>query len=134
VHPIENGTLTGHLTAIGDQRFLDVMPLRGEDRGSFVIPAHVVLRVDLDGDRLELTPLSYDWFADRIRAGQPMPGLSAALDQKENALVVSPTSALRAWLRIQSPDGPMFGAAAAFTRKRAGAAPVTRPPQQESVR
>ena len=36
VHPIETGTLTGYLTAIGDDRFLDVMPARGEDRGSFL--------------------------------------------------------------------------------------------------
>ena len=26
VHPIESGVLTGHLTCIGDDRFLDVMP------------------------------------------------------------------------------------------------------------
>jgi hypothetical protein len=133
-HPIESGTLTGYLTAVGDQRFLDLMPLKGEDRGSFVIPAHVVLRVELETDRLELTPLSYDWFADRIRAGQPLPGLAAALDQKENALVVSPTGALRAWLRTQPLDGPMFGASAAFTRKRAGMTPGSKAPPQEIVR
>ena len=42
VHPIETGTLTGYLTAIGDDRFLDVMPARGEDRGSFLVPVHAV--------------------------------------------------------------------------------------------
>jgi hypothetical protein len=119
VHPIETGTLTGYLTAIGDERFLDVMPARGEDRGSFLIPAHVVLRVKLDGDRLELTPLSYDWMNERLRAGTRIPGIAAVLDQKENALFVSPTAALRAWLRKQPRDGPMFGAAATFTRKSA---------------
>lgn len=116
-HPVETGVLTGYLTVLGDRRFLDVMPLKGEDRGSFVIPSHAVLRVERVGDRLDLTPLSYDWFADRIRAGTAVPGLSAALDQKENALVVSPTSVLRSWLRTQPPDGPMFGAGATFTRK-----------------
>ena len=35
VHPIETGDLTGYLTAIGNERYLDVMPARGEDRGSF---------------------------------------------------------------------------------------------------
>ena len=39
IHPIETGDLTGYLTAIGNERYLDVMPARGEDRGSFLLPA-----------------------------------------------------------------------------------------------
>jgi hypothetical protein len=116
-HPIETGELTGYLTAIGDDRVLDVMPARGEDRGSFLIPVHASFRVQLDGDRLELTPLSYDWFFDRLRAGRRIAGLEAAIDQKENALVVSPTQALRAWWRAQARGGPMFGAPAVFVRR-----------------
>jgi hypothetical protein len=118
VHPIETGDLTGYLTSVGDQRYLDVMPARGEDRGSFLIPVHAMLRVHLDGDRLELTPLSYDWFYDHLRASGQVPSLSAALDQKKNALLISPTARLRVWLRAQPVDGQMFGAAAVFTRKR----------------
>jgi hypothetical protein len=118
VHPIESGDLTGYLTAIDDARYLDVMPARGEDRGAFVIPVHAVLRVALTGDRLELTPLSYDWFFDHIRARRPIAGLRVALDQKENALIASPVTGLRDWLRRQPLDGKMFGASAVFTRKR----------------
>ena len=118
VHPIETGDLTGYLTAVGNERFLDVMPARGEDRGSFVLPLHAVLHLRLDGDQLELTPLSYEWFSERLRAGKPIAGLSAVLDQKENALVVSPSDRVRDWLRVQSVDGPVFGAGATFTRKR----------------
>jgi hypothetical protein len=117
IHPIESGTLTGHLTLLNDHRFLDLMPVTGEDRGSFLIPVHAVLRVERSGDRLELTPLSYDWFADRLRAGEPVPGLAAAFDQKENVLLVTPTAALRSWLRFQPADSPMFGAAATFEKK-----------------
>lgn len=119
VHPIETGALTGYLTAIGDERFLDVMPSRGEDRGSFLIPVHAVLRVRLEGDRLELTPLSWDWMNQRLRAGTRIPGLDVVLDQKENALIVSTPAAFRAWLRKQPTDGRMFGAAAVFIRKAA---------------
>jgi hypothetical protein len=115
-HAIETGTLTGYLTSIGDDRFLDVMPARGEDRGSFLLPVHVVLRVALDGDRLELTPLSYDWMNDRLRAGTPLPGLRMVLDPKQNALILTPTAGFRAWVRKQPRDGPMFGAAAVFKR------------------
>jgi hypothetical protein len=117
IHPIETGDLTAYLTAIGNERYLDLMPARGEDRGSFLLPLHALLHVRLDGDRLELTPLSYEWFGDRLRAGRPIPGLSAVLDQKENALLVSPVDRLRDWLRVQSVDGPTFGASATFVRK-----------------
>lgn len=116
VHPIETGDLTAYLTAIGDERYLDLMPVRGEDRGSFVIPVHAVLRVRLQGDQLELSPLSYDWFADRLRGGRGVVGLRVSQDQKENALIVSPTGQLRTWLRRQDASGPVFGAAATFTR------------------
>ncbi len=119
VHPIETGDLTAYLTAIDDTRYLDLMPARGEDRGSFLIPVHLILRVRLEGDRLELTPLSYDWFFDRLHAGRGVAGLDAALDQKENALIVSPAARLRAWLRRQPDEGPMFGAAADFERSGA---------------
>lgn len=118
VHPIEKGEVTGYVTAVGDARYLDLMPAAGVDRGSFVVPVHVPLRMVLDGDRLELTPLSYDWFQGRLRAkGAPVQGLALAFDQKENALIVSPPGRLREWLRRQPADGPMFGAAAVFHRQ-----------------
>jgi hypothetical protein len=117
-HPIETATVTAYLTAIADAHFLDVMPPRGADPGSFLVPAHAVLRVRLEDDRLELTPLSYDWLADRIRAQQSVEGLRAVRDQKENVLIVSPTARLRGWLRGLPSTGPMFGASAVFTRKK----------------
>jgi hypothetical protein len=116
-HPIEKGDLTGYLTAVGDERYLDVMPIRGADRGSFLVPVHAILRVRLQGDSLEVAPLSYDWFRDRLRASRASGGLALTRDQKENALILSPPERLRTWLRAQPVDGPMFGAAATFTRK-----------------
>ena len=118
-YTIEKGELTGYLTSIGDDRFLDVMPPRGEDRGSFLVPVHAILRVRLGDDRLELTPLSYDWFFDHVRSERKIPGVDVTLDQKENALIVSPTAALRNWIRGQASTSPMFGAPAAFVRKQA---------------
>ena len=119
VHPIETGDLTGYLTAVGDERFLDVAPARGADRGSFLLPLHAILHVRLAGNSLELTPLAYDWFADHLRAGKEIAGLAATLDQKDNVLLVSPVNRLRDWLRVQSLDGPAFGASATFARKLA---------------
>jgi len=120
IHPIETGDLTGYLTRIGKAQFLDVMPARGEDRGSFLVPVHATLRLRLEGDRLEITALSYDWFFDRLKTKTGVSGLNVALDEKENALIVSPTAAVRAWIARQPPDGLMFGASATFTRKPGG--------------
>ena len=119
VHPIETGDLTGYLTAVGNQRYLDVTPARGADRGSFLLPLHVILHLRLEGDTLELTPLAYDWCAEQLRAGKGISGLSATLDQKENVLLMTPVDRFRDWLRVQSVDGPAFGAAATFARKPA---------------
>ena len=119
VHPIETGDLTGYLTIVGDERYIDLMPLRGKDHGAFLIPVHAALRLRLDGDNLEVVPLSYDWFAERSRAVS-VPGLSYAFDQKQNAVIMSTTAALRTWLRRQPAAGSMFGAAAVFTRVKAG--------------
>jgi hypothetical protein len=116
-HPIETGDLTGYLTIIGNDKYLDLMPVRGQDRGSFLVPVHAFLRLRLEGDRLELTPLSYEWFSERVTTGKPVPGLTVVFDQKENALIASPAAAIRSWLRPQPDDGPMFGAAATFTRR-----------------
>src|SRR5262245_17688199 len=117
VHPSETGDLTGYLTMIGNDRFLDVMPARGEDRGSFLIPVHAFLRLRLDDDQLELTPLSYDWFYDRLNAGKPIARLDVSFDQRQNALIVSGVSRLRDWLRAQPAESPVFGPPATFTRK-----------------
>ena len=117
VYPVETGELTGYLTSIGKERYLDVMSVRGQDPGSFLIPVHAIFRVRLEGDRLELAALSYDWFVERLHAARPVPGLSVVQDQKENALIVSPTRRLRTWLRGQGATAPVFGAPATFTRE-----------------
>ena len=117
VHPIEEGQLTGYLTRIGDDLYLDVMPARGEDRGSFLLPLHVTFRLTLKDDRLELATLSYDWFFDRFRSPRTVPGLEVIKDEKENALITSSTAALRAWIARQVSGGPAFSATAVFVRK-----------------
>jgi hypothetical protein len=116
-HPIETGDLTAYLTEIDGARYFDVMPSRGQDRGSFLVPVHAALRVEIKGDTLEVVPLSYDWFFGHVRSGKSMQPLALALDQKQNVLLTAQTPRIRAWLRHQPADGPMFGAPATFVRK-----------------
>ncbi len=116
-HPSEKGDLTGYLTIIGDERYLDLTPARGQDWGSFLLPVHAVLRATLDGDTLTLTPLSYDELSARRRAGRaPAPGLAAVFDQKQNVVLTSPTASLRAWLRNTPASNAVWGAPATFKR------------------
>jgi hypothetical protein len=116
-HPIEAGELTGYLTTVGDERFLDVMPVRGTDRGVFVLPVHAVARVRLAEGRLEVTPLSYDAFLDRARKGPAIGKLSVTIDQKQNVVILSPTTGMRQWLSAQAAGSVMLGATTVFLRK-----------------
>lgn len=117
-HPSEKGDVTGVLTVVGDQHYLDLMPARGEDHGSFLLPAHAVLRVELTEDRLLLTPLSYDWFAARMRGRRATGGLSVVFDQKQNVLITSATPRLRSWLRAEPRTSAAWGAPASFERMK----------------
>jgi hypothetical protein len=117
-HPVEKGRLTGYLFTIGDALYLDVMPARGEDRGSFLLPLHAVFRIRVEPDRLELVALSYDWFFDRLKKKAPISGLDVVLDEKENALIVSPPAALRSWIKRQPAEGLAFSPPAVFVRKK----------------
>ena len=116
-HPSEKGDLTAYMTVVGNDHYLDITPLRGEDHGSFLVPVHGVLRVTLDGDQLTLAPLSYDWFADRLRARRPL-GIAAVLDQKDNALITATTPRLRAWLRGLPAASAAWGGEASLARQK----------------
>ena len=117
-HPSEKGDVTGFLTIVGDARFLDVMPAKGQDHGSFLTPLHAILRVELSADTLTLTPLSYDWFADLLQSRRKPGDLDAVFDQKQNVLMTSPTPTIRSWLRKQTPGSAVWGAPATFARAK----------------
>ena len=118
-HPSEKGDVTAYLTIVGDERYLDITPARGQDWGSFLLPVHAVFHVALDGDTLTLTPLSYDVLSGRVREGRPAaPQLAAVFDQKQNVVIISPTPRLRSWLR-KTPISD-----AVWARRRSSCAPA----------
>jgi hypothetical protein len=119
-HPIEKGALTGYLTTLGKDTYLDVSPVRGQDYGSFLIPVHALLRVERQADTLTIQTLDYDRFALAVKQGG-LPGLPMTMDQKQNAILTGSTAAFRKWLKAGAVDA-MFGARAVFKRK-ASAAP-----------
>lgn len=116
-HPIEKGLLTGYLTVVDDRQYLDVSPVRGQDFGSFLIPAHATLRIERTPETLTVQALDYDRFAMAVKKGG-LDGLALTIDQKQNVLVTEPTAGLRKWLaRIAATPDVWFGARAVFKRK-----------------
>jgi hypothetical protein len=108
--------LTGFLTRIGEGRVLDLAPGRPLDSAALFVPAHIAVRVQVLGDTLTVTGLSYDWFLHETGQGR-LTKLRPALDSRKNVVLTAETAALRAWLAAQARDGEMFGDATRFVRK-----------------
>jgi hypothetical protein len=116
-HPIETGVLTVYLTTIGGQHYLDLSPVRGEDRGSFLVPVHAIVRIERTPETLVLQGLDYDRFGVAFRA-HGVPGLTLTMDQKQNVLVTDATAAWRKWLG-RNVGEVWLGARAVFKKKSA---------------
>jgi hypothetical protein len=108
-------TFQGNLTKIGAATFLDLTELRGVDPGPYLVPVHGVFRVEIAGNTLTATPFDYNWFSRAI-AQKTMVRLSAAVDDRRNAIVTSPTPEFRRWL-AQVPD-EAFAASMTFRKIR----------------
>lgn len=112
-HPVEEADFTGRLTIIGDSHFLDLMPPRGQDYGAVLVPAHLVVKISRDGNRWQVSALDYDGLRAAIKRGQLSVGL-ATFDQRQNVVLTSSTTSLRAWLRSLADKD--FDAPATFER------------------
>ena len=108
-------TFQGNLTKIGAAVFLDLTELRGVDPGPYLVPVHGVFRVEIAGNTLTATPFDYNWFSHAL-AQKTIARLTAALDDRRNAIVASPTAEFRRWL-AQPPD-EAFAAPMTFKRTR----------------
>jgi hypothetical protein len=105
----------GNLTKIGAATFLDVTELRGTDPGPYLVPVHGVVRITIAGDKATVAMLDYDRFMRAI-ADKTLGRLTAAVDDRRNAVITAPTADIRRWLAQPPPDA--FGAPATFTRKK----------------
>lgn len=113
-HPVEDAEFTAHLTAIGNGWFLDLMPLRGEDHGAALIPAHIILRIEKDGARWQVSAIDYDRARAALKEGNGRGRPAAAFDQRHNVVLTVDTPALRRWLRTSGEKD--FSAPAVFER------------------
>lgn len=115
-HPIATGQLTGYLFTAGGFTYLDLLPVRGVDTGMFTLAVHTVARVRLEGDRVTVWPLSYDWFRQGVDARTAPRTLGLVRDERDQILATADAAALREWLAGRVEDDPAFGAPATFSR------------------
>ncbi|MBI3492985.1 MAG: hypothetical protein HY047_14580 [Acidobacteria bacterium] len=108
-------TFQGNLTKIGTASYLDLTEIRGNDFGPYLVPAHGLFRVTLDGDTLTAADLDYGWWTQAMKR-KTLGRLSVAIDDRRNVVLASATSELRRWL-MRAP-AESFGAPMTFTRKR----------------
>lgn len=107
--------LVGYLTRIGDVTFLDLTPAQGLEAGPLMIPAHGVCRLRRDGDTLAVNALDYEWFT-AARGSRKLAALDMTMDSRQNLLLTSKTSALRAWLLAHLKTADAFREPVTFTR------------------
>jgi hypothetical protein len=111
-HPVEESDFTGHLTALGDTYYLDLMPLRGHEYGAALVPAHIILRLARDGERWRVSAIDYDRARAALARGRA--GVASAMDERHNVVLTAATPALRRWLRTSTEQD--FSAPATFER------------------
>lgn len=107
--------LQGNLTTIGETSYLDLTEPRGSDPGPFLVPVHGLFRIDIAADTLSASPFDYNWFS-RALTDRTLARLTAAFDDRRNAIIASTTADLRRWLARAPQDA--FGAPMTFTRSR----------------
>jgi hypothetical protein len=118
VHPVEKGQLTGYLFKTGPEgiAYVDLTPVRGQALGSFVLPAHAIVRVTIGTDELIVAPLSFDWAADGLSKRTLPTSLAAFRGERDQVLFGAPAAALQSWLGSLPGDAAAFGPDARFRK------------------
>jgi hypothetical protein len=114
-HPTEKGTLTGFLFKTNGQLYLDLMPVRGVDQGSFTVPAHALVRVAI-GDAVSVSPLRFEWFSAAFDARTLGAGLAAARGERSQLVLGATAAVLGKWLAARPGVDPAFGPEATFRK------------------
>jgi hypothetical protein len=110
-------TLSAHLTRIGGEDLLDLMPATGVDLTTLSIAVHVVVRLKRDGDVLSVSAMDYE----SARRAIPKPfGLPAVMDERQNVVITAGTAELRRELARDAPGTSIFGPGSTLRRVQAG--------------
>ena len=117
--PDRNGLADGLSVQQGNVTYLDLAPIRGKDFGSFVVPAHTLVRVTIGADPRDVTvaPLAFDWFV-RALADKTLPAsLKPTRGERDQILLAATQPELQAWLAARQATDPAFGVDAVFRKQ-----------------
>jgi hypothetical protein len=103
----------GHLTRLGQDRFVDVAPEPGVDRGPLLVVAHGSCWIELAGDTLTVAALDFDWLSARSQRAI-LPGHT--FDERGNLLLTASTGQLRNWLQRNIARPQLFAPPMTFVR------------------
>jgi hypothetical protein len=87
---------TARLARLGEQLYLDVVPVSGADVPPLLVPVHAFYRVTRTDDSLAIFPLDYDDTERRARQGTL--GIPTAVDERHFVILTERPSRLRAWI------------------------------------
>jgi hypothetical protein len=120
--PATPGEFNAVLGTVGKHRFLEIVPRRPNNIpaksffGGHFFQACSFWKVDLDGDKLTLTPLNYQWVEAMVKAKK----LEIKHEQQEGGFIIltASTAELKAFVLKYADDKAAFSGTLAFDRKK----------------
>ena len=110
-------SLIGYETRIGDERFIDLTDAQAAETLTLALPVHAACRIEMDGDKLNVSGLSYDWFMKAIE-GRRLEKLRYVLDTRKNVVLTSERVVLRRWLLARAGSAEVFTERLTFVPRR----------------
>lgn len=105
---------TGHLTRIGQARFLNLRPEDGLERPAFLVATNGFLQVETTPAGVRVREPDYAALLERVQAGTA--GTPAALDLKDNIVLTGPSAPLRSWIEASLKHEAFWAEWKTFTR------------------
>ena len=105
---------TAHMATVGPARLLNVRPEDGIERPAFLVATNGFMQVQIETAGVRVREPEYAVVLERLKSGKL--GLDAAIDLKQNVLITSPSSKVRAWLAAALKDEALWADWKTFTR------------------
>lgn len=115
-HPIDKRSVTGYLFKAGDQFFVDLLPVRGEDPGPFLLSGHALVRLSFGQDELQIAPLDFDVMTRAIANRTAPAELLPVVTERGQIALTAERAALSRWLSALKPDASVWANHTTLTR------------------
>jgi hypothetical protein len=106
---------TAHMATVGAARFLNVRPEDGVERQAFLVATNGFMQIQIEDATVRVREPEYAVVLERVKSGKL--GLDAAIDLKQNVLITSSSSKVRAWLVAALKDEGLWADWKTFTRR-----------------